>query len=200
MDKGLAMKTKIIFILLTILSPFLNQVRAAELEFHGNEYGIIYSPQDWYDVNIYDYATVDMIGGSVNILYAFNSSIFNISDGSITSVICSFDLSTVNITGGSIEALATGGSSTANVYGGEWKWTDYIAAFDQSIVNIYGYDFSYSYGRLSGFWLSGIQFDLWLRGPDTYPRVVLHEIPEPYSILLLSMGVLIARIRTKAKT
>ena len=195
------MKTKIILIWVVVFLSFFSCIHAADLEFHGNEYGIIDRPQDWYDVNLYDSATVDMIGGSVASLNAFNSSLFNISDGSITVWLLSSDLSTVNITGGSIRSLTTGGSSTANIYGGEWdRPENYIAAFGQSVVNIYGYDFSYSYGRLSGFWLSGIQFDLWLRGPDTYPRVVLHEIPEPYSILLLSMGVLIARIRTKAKT
>jgi hypothetical protein len=85
------------------------------------------------------------------------------------------------------------GSSKAYLRGGIVE--TYVAAFQSAEIHIYGYDFNLASNILSGYWASGEPFALWLRGSDTLPRTYLHEVPEPATLLLLSVsgGILLKR-------
>jgi hypothetical protein len=175
---------------------------------------------DVYDyVSVYNNAKVDMSGGTVSeILTAYSSSTINISGG-ILNILDSWDSSILtlvgnpqinelgvsfsgraNIFGGTINFLKVGSSNPVNLYDG--IISDYLLA--TSTVNIYGYDFQYNPlagdyrgGQLTGFWMDDTPFSIDLYYDDTpggvpvdtYAHIVL--IPEPATLLLLGLGVLL---------
>jgi hypothetical protein len=177
---------------------------------------------DVYDyVSVYNNAKVDMSGGIVSEIFtAYSSSTINISGG-IINILDSWDASILtlvgnpqinelgvsfsgraNIFGGTINFLKVGSSNPVNLYGG--IISDYLRA--TSTVNIYGYGFQYDPlagdyqgGQLTGFWLDDTPFSIDLyynykQGGlliDTYSHIVL--IPEPATIFLIGLGVLMQR-------
>jgi len=56
---------------------------------------------------------------------------------------------------------------------------------------------NYGYGFVNGEWEDHTHFSIDLSGSDTYSRVILHEIPEPATLLLLALGGLLSRNRLR---
>ncbi len=181
------------------------------------EDGIIQEGDIYNDVDVYgDTTTVDMTGGQVVTLSAFDQSITNISDGLVMTS-SSHDQSTINISGGLVHAMnINDGGNTVNMTGGEvWNLIVVDGVFNMwgggitgvpivahatrgAIINIYGYDFSTESNGpyLTGFWQDGTQIGLnFDPNANAYDAVVLHEIPEPTTLLLLGLGGLALRKR-----
>ena len=131
-----------------------------------------------------------------------------IQDGDVYDVVGIFDHATVDMFGGNVGLIEAWNYSTVNLYGG--IISDYLLAYgdDSLTVNIYGYGFEYDPlagdyrgGQLTGFWLDDTPFSIDLYYDDTpggaiidtYPHIVL--IPEPTTILLLTLGGLILKKR-----
>jgi hypothetical protein len=208
-------------LILLFLSPALCQ--ATIVAFYTD--GVIQDGDVYDYVSVYNDATVDMTGGIVTVqLGAYDSSTVNISGGVLHGVFTSagastastlnlsgsmqadavgiWGLGTLNMLGGTVGSVEN--NNIANLYGG--IISDYLWA--TSTVNIYGYGFQYNPlagdyrgGQLTGFWMNDTPFsiDLWyLNVPyapliDTYSHIVL--IPEPATILLLGLGVLMLKKR-----
>jgi len=205
-------------LILVFLLPALCQ--ATTVAFYTD--GVIQEGDVYSYVYVYNNATVDMTGGVVTtVLVAYDSSTVNISGGILHQIGSSYEsaASTLNLSGSmQADEVEIGGSSVlnmfdgtigsveidniANLYGG--IISDYLLA--TSTVNIYGYDFQYNPlagdyrgGQLTGFWLNDTPFSIDLYYDDTpggslvdtYPHIVL--IPEPATILLLGLGILLQR-------
>jgi hypothetical protein len=186
------MKTKVITILAAVMLLPAFQVQAINVDFYsdaviedGDVYGIVRiydTPPDW--------TKVDMYGGSVESLRTYDSSTANIYDGVVLSEIRIANLSVVNIQGGNVtlDFLAVGDSSTLNIYGGGLYVGNSPGFSEASTVNIYGYDFNYGSNQLTGFLSDGSPFIFNELLFDEYSHMNL--IPEPVSVLLLSLGIL----------
>lgn len=219
-ESGCKQKVRVFLVCLIcmlFLSPAL--CHATTVAFYTD--GVIQEGDEYRYVSVYNDATVDMTGGIVTKIFtAYDSSTVNISGGAL-NILDSFDSSTLNLSGnpqindievyfsGTVNMLSgTVGSveihNIANLYGG--IISDYLLA--TSTVNIYGYGFEYAPlsgdyrgGQLTGFWMNDAPFSIDLYysdtpgGPiiDTYAHIVL--IPEPATLLLLGLGVLILKKR-----
>ena len=138
----------------------------------------------------YDSSIINMTGGEILTLEAYNTSTANISGGSIYGVsawdytIVNFSVTgnvttlgarvsgTINMMGGTAEYLGAIDSGTINIYGG--LITESLGAWNNAVVNIYGYDFNYDPmggsrdgGQLTGFWLDSTAFLIDLSGTET---------------------------------
>jgi hypothetical protein len=102
-----------------------------------------------------------------------------------------------------MQEFIASGSSTTDIFGGEIL--GYLCAEDFSIVNIYGYGFQYdpyggsqNGGQLAGFWLDDTAFTIdfldSIPVDSTYYDHV-YLVPEPTTLLLLGLGVLVLRRR-----
>ena len=135
-----------------LLSATLAQALPVDKIFTSS--GQILNGEEWNNVSIYnDDTIVDMLGGLVDqmqtfdssmlnvaggeiySLYAWNYSTANISDGSIYGVSV-WDYTTANLSGdGNVTSLGAGVSGIINMMGGT---TEYLRAGDFSVVNLYG--------------------------------------------------------------
>jgi len=141
-----------------------------------------------------DYGVVNMTGGTADHGSALESGILNIFAGLISDGIGADYTGTLNMSGGVTQGANFRGEATANLYGG--TISEFLMATEESTVNIFGYDLvltssggSYGYGQVTGFWLDDMPFTINLNGADTYTHINL--IPEPASLLLLSLGALV---------
>lgn len=123
------------------------------------------------------------------------------------------DFSILDFTGGYSEYLGIQDSSCVYIAGGE---ITYLTAFESSKVHFYGYDFEIirydvpiwgtvgpTDGLVTGFWGDGTPFSIEIGNyhsedsidsPITFDHLVLHEVPEPASAVLLELaGVLLRR-------
>ncbi len=84
----------------------------------------------------YNASTLNVIGGSINTLEAHEFSTANVSDGDVYSL-WALDSGTVNLsdTGSVVSLSARGDFGTANMYGGT---VGGISAYDSGIVNLHG--------------------------------------------------------------
>ena len=155
------------------------------------------SSGEYGTVNIYDtppeQTTVTMTGGQVTDLYTYQSSMVNLVDGYIYGFYVT-NSSMIDMLGGAIHHLMIGDSAIANLRGGQITY--HISASGSSIFNIYGKEFYYIGDHLHGLWADNSSFDIWVRGPGTNEHVVLHEIPEPITILFLGLGYFLIKRRS----
>jgi len=201
--------------------PFSRAGIGQGIDITFTEDGVIQEGDDYDDVWVYDtppqITTLDMTGGEVAVLKNYDWSITNISGGLVAYAL-SYDNSTINISGGIVhEATISGtgtinmtdgtcwrlgvGNGVVNLYGGQITINGIRGHLGR--VNIYGYGFEYdpyhaqyggSDGMLTGFWADGTPFaiDFW---EPAYDMVVLHEVPEPATLLLLGLGAVMLRRR-----
>ena len=219
------MKTKIITIVLAaVILLGISEVWATSIAFY--EDGVIQDGDVYSSVAVLNSATVDMTGGIVTgIFTAYDYSTVNVSGG-VLNILDSWDSATlnlfgdvqvhelgavysgtVNIFGGNVGLIEAWNQSTVNLYGG--MISEYLEAYgtEDLVISIFGYGFNYDPlagdyrgGQLTGFWFDDTPFSIDLyyedepSGPliDTWSHIVL--IPEPATILLIGLGAINIRI------
>jgi len=179
--------------------------------------GIIQDGDKYQDVLIYDDATVHMFGGAVsNDLAVFGT--FNLFGGTTTDI---FNHGSVNVYGGEIDymggnyaggtysimmniyggiireglGIGVGRFATLNIYGGDINTRLSIATDPEASANIYGYAFQYDPDSaiLTGFLADDNPFTLTEVDAAEYDHLNLYTIPEPGTVLLLGLGVVMLR-------
>jgi len=151
----------------------------------------------------HEFSTANVSGGYVYTLWARDSGTANLSDmGSVVSLSARGSFGKVNMTDGTTEYLRAGDSGTINLHGG--IVSEYLNAWDFATVYIYGYGFNYdpsagnwNGGQLTGFYLDDTAFTIDLYDAQTYNHINL--IPEPATVLLVSLGSLMLRRRRNNK-
>jgi len=189
------MKTKIITIVAMAMLVPVSQVQAIDVDFYHD--AVIDAGDMYTNVFVYDTppdtTTLDMYGGTVAGFLTYDSSTVNIYGGEVWWGLATYNLSTVNIYGGSVkcEGLIVDNTSTLNIYGGNFSSGNAPYFSESSTVNIYGYDFNYDGWTLTGFLQDDSPFIFTELTDLNYPHINL--IPEPASILLFGLGVLLLR-------
>jgi len=129
------MKTHIIFWGFLVVFCFTGILYGNDWDIYSD--AVIEDGDDYWTVRVYDsppdHTTVDMTGGSANVIQTYDVSTLNMSGG-ITEV-SAHDESTINMSGGTIYTLRAGESSTANVFGG---FVNSLHSWDVGIVNVWG--------------------------------------------------------------
>jgi len=175
--------------------------------------GVASIDQDYYRVRVYNDAVLNMSAFTVIHVESYNDATFNLSaDGLVTDGVVVEGSSLFNMAGGSVRGVKGGGTSVVNILGGELSWvmsegleastvnlrggTIQLVEAQGGIVNVFGYAFVRTpQGHdsiLTGKWQDGTPFDMRLFRDNVdgvpNPRIVLHEIPEPYSLVVLLWG------------
>lgn len=142
--------------------------------FNGDVYG---------EVEIYNDVTLDIFGGDIYRLAAYDTTFTNWYDGEMY-MLWTYDDSIINIYGGELHTLWSMGNSLVN-----------ICAYDVTITDTGGY---WDLGQVIGTYFSNdtdFVFNLWSQDTSSHINIV----PEPTTLLLLSLGGLFLR-RSKRKT
>jgi len=156
----------------------------------------------------YDYSTLNASDGVLEAIAADGFSTVNLSGVVEINVMSIGESGSVNMFGGNVGSMKAWNHSTVNLYSG--TISDYLLAYgsEDLVISIYGYGFEYDPlagnhqgGQLTGFWLDDTPFSIDLYyddtpgGPviDTWSHIVL--IPEPTTILLLTVGGIMLRKR-----
>ena len=162
-------------------------------------------------ISAYDQSTVIYNGGSLGTIECTNHSNLTVNGG--VCRITASEYATVNITDGIINEITTNIWQEANcqfyLTGGTFTGTVLLTSNSQ--MHIYGYGFAYDpngiinikgldqrVGTLSGVWQNSTPFEInfcYSLGASSYSHVVLHEIPEPSTILLLAFGLVSAQLK-----
>lgn len=153
-----------------------------------------------YTLNSYDYSNINLFGGFVYGLYAYGTGTVNVFDNANLDILRARGYSIADVTGGTLDLISASQFGTVNLLGG--LVSDYLAAGDSGIINIFGYNLSksptgghYGFGFVSGEWADRTAFNINLSGADTYSRVILYQIPEPATVLLIVIGSIVLRRR-----
>ncbi|UCG56695.1 MAG: PEP-CTERM sorting domain-containing protein [Phycisphaerales bacterium] len=143
-------------------------------------------------------ATVNVSGGRQGSIDGSGYPTINFSGQAATGLVRVSQHTMLNMTGGSMRKVELYDSVIVNLRAGVIPEGIVGFGFD-GVVNVYGHDLAktrsggqYGHGQVSGFYPDGSAFTVDL-GRELYSRVNL--IPEPATLLLLSLGVLIARAR-----
>jgi hypothetical protein len=149
-------------------------------------------------ITAYASATVNVSGGRAGLVNSSGWATINFSGGAAPGLVRVAQHTMLNITGGSMRKLALYDSVILNLGAGVIPEGIIGVGFD-GVVNVYGHDLAktssggqYGHGQVSGFYPDGSAFIVDL-GRDLYSHVNL--IPEPGTLLLLGLGVVIARAR-----
>jgi hypothetical protein len=155
-------------------------------------------------------STVNISGGFAYALVGTEESRINLlGTGEVYRL--QIDTSSVfNMYGGTVDVMRIGTLGGAYLYNGAIY--DYLLA--NSTVDIYGYGFAYDAGsgahrggQLTGFWGNRTPFSIDLYAQygvpgagdiDTWSHIALHEIPEPGTLVLLAIGMLMRPRRISA--
>lgn len=170
-----------------------------------------------HSISITETSSLDILGRQ-DFVYAYDSSMVNVSSGAGVVSYSGYDNSKINITGGRIGVVELNDNSSAIVTGGDiaWFWLyddskvnirsleDLAGLFvdDQAEINIFGSGFSYSHGFLSGMWANGepfmylaLEVEDFISGPGDMPfgnnlpdNIMLHVVSTPSTIFLFFLG------------
>ncbi|MDH4240782.1 MAG: PEP-CTERM sorting domain-containing protein [Phycisphaerae bacterium] len=139
----------------------------------------IFDVEVYGELDIYNDVTLDIFGGDILRLAAFDTTITDWHDGTM-DVLWVNDNSIVNIYGGSLEEMA---------------------AIENGQINLYAYDIvhtttggHYGIGQVMGYYYSDNSYFCFdLGNLETYSRINI--IPEPSTLILISLGLLFLRKR-----
>lgn len=188
------MKTKICVTIIGVLLCIVTQLAAVPEDKIFTSSGQILSGEEWGNVYIYnDDTIVDMLGGWVLSATTHDESTFNYYDGVLEGPLTCSDSSTVNILHGG-PLIVVEDNSILNLirgYGSDLSATS-------GLINLYAYDVTYdpSTGGCGGGIIEGKYFyDDSYFAYDLYPGTYsfINIVPEPASLLLLSLGGLFLR-------
>jgi hypothetical protein len=193
------MVTKKILIILAVLVLFV--VCPAKAVIWTGGYHQIKTGDVYGEVDIYNDVILDIFGGNIFTLDAFDITITNWYDGQM-DILRPHDDSIVNIYGGTLDTLGTGGNSIVNLYGGN---LNRLGITDNGLLNLYAYDVIYhpTGGLYDRGWIEGryIRSDLYFNLDfvvlDTFSHINI--IPEPSTLFLLSLGCLLFKKQKKYK-
>lgn len=178
---------------------------ATNIDFNSNNpYGTIQDSDNYDMITLHDSAIVNMIGGSAEYVWSYDSSEFQMQNGEVSFAISVHNTSDVIITGGSINDLELFDSGIASISGG--NISGHLGIWGTAIANIYGTNFNFNYNingwLIEGNWIDNSPFTIFYRGgsPSLPPGtpgspIVLHTIPEPATAIFLSIGMIIIRKR-----
>ncbi len=148
-------------------------------------------------------ASVEMFGGTIGgDAFLTEDSQLELSGGTIRGTVYSRNFATVNIRGGAVLgygdeiAITAGGNSVVNIYGGqigEGPSLGWLKAWDSGTINVFGSNLGMVAGRVVGTLSDGTRLDRPFLQQDS-GRIVLHNIPEPSTLVLLPIGVLSALV------
>ena len=150
-------------------------------------------------VYVCDYSHVDFVGGSMDSVQCEDWGTLDITGGEIS--IDYTDHATINITGGIVDFSGSkfefpDRENNSHLYVSGGQFLGYALLTDNSIMDIYGYGFSYDPndydpggrrihfgGKLTGFWQDRTPFTMEFRDffqTHSYDHVILHEV-EPFN-------------------
>jgi len=162
-----------------------------------------------WQLKVYGHSQLYIIGGSLeNDLWFYDESKVDISGGTIRTHLSAYGLSEVTIWGGTFgdnyfgDPIAGYEQSFISIYGGEFSADTQLLSKDFSQI-VLGGDFNYPYGlyrhvdfpsggRLTGILAMGNTIDNTFSIEDNGS---IRLIPEPATLLLLSLGVVMLRRR-----
>lgn len=167
--------------------------------------GSMSSGDEYRVVSVYNSALFDVSGGIADSIFSYNTSTVDLSGGDIDTLV-SFNLSTVTISGGSYTAIQATANSTIYLYRTDNDPT--LTYTDNGTIHIYGHNVQFTRaggnaesGWLSGSWtVGGESFYLYLRNlPESFDssNIVIHEMPEPATLILIASGLLFVKRTTK---
>lgn len=138
--------------------------------------------------------TLNIFGGHfVGLIYAdAPGAIVNVFGGTMWGL--SGHHETINVTGGSLLTLNLQFTSTAHWSGGEFRDKDGLLR-DDSTLHIYGRNLTYDADgdeHLTGTLLDGTVVDRYQILSEDRSHVILHNVPEPTSFALLTVGLAVA--------
>lgn len=112
------MRTAIISIMSAVFVMSISNVQA-EMDWDFYEDGTIDPCDEYSNVRVFDtppdHTTLDVMGGIVDSIGAYDESTVNVSGGTVSSLYA-FDSSTVNASGGIVGGLSANGTGTVNVF------------------------------------------------------------------------------------
>jgi len=151
------MKKHMIAVLVILVLVILNVHVQAAINWDFYEDGTIDPCDEYNNVGVFDtppgHTTVDMLGGIVDSMAAFDESTVNVTGGTV-STLRSANLSTVNVSGGSVYGLESWDTGMVNIWGSADVFSllareygvlnmsggtvDHIDAFEFGTVNLSG--------------------------------------------------------------
>lgn len=158
--------------------------------FAGGESQVVISGGSIFsDLWVSENSQVSMFGGTVeSSVYVCADSQFSMSGGTIKYL--QSENGNAIVSGGTISDIWATGYAQVSISGGQIK--DALIAYNNSAVTIYGTDFNFEYGlitsrngRLTGVLESGEPIDV---GFEVLENATIILVPEPATILLLSLG------------
>jgi len=208
------------FILLSSLLVFLAIVShtASAVDITFTSSGTIQDGDSYVRVFVKnDDTVVDMTGGQITLgLTTYNTSIFNLMGGTITTASINVGpSSTLNILDGYISGsfepkensythilggnihfgMKAYGGCIVDIKGGNVQIDQFYTGggLGTPSINIYGSNFDYTNGTITGNLLDGNSFTI--SGVNESEYAYFHLIPEPMTLLLFTSGMLLLRKR-----
>jgi len=192
------LKRRILFVFAFLFLPVC--ANATTIDFYTD--GTIQSGDTYSTVNVWNTATVGMIGGQTFYCNVYNTALFNYTGGDV-SCISAYDASIIDIDTAITPTLYLYEQSKVYLHNGGAGAS--ILMYDNAQLHIYGYNLEYedsaSPNWVTGYWENGQQFQIYLRNIYDYDttQVVLHEIPEPIILSLFGVGVFFIRANKARK-
>jgi hypothetical protein len=192
------MRSKIVFTMLGVLLCTGGLAQATNIDFNSvNPIGTVQTGDDYEQITLHDSALVNMTGGSVESVWSYDFSTFQMQGGNVPFVISVHNASNITISGGSVADLELFDSGVVSISGG--NITGHLGTWDTATVHIYAKSFNVSSNPngwlIAGNWddTANSPFAILYRGMSTLPPgspgspVILH-IPEPATFVLFGIG------------
>jgi len=160
---------------------------------YGESTVTTYSGADVAGLDLYNDTSSTILGGEISFMDLYNNSKTEVSGGDISFLSLHHD-SSAQIVGGVISWLRVYDNAQVTIR--QMDDLSWLLLSATSSVDIFGHDFSYSGGHLSGYWQDGDYFSIWALEGRSYPSDILpmgitlrsDSVPEPTSLSLMALG------------